>query len=205
MTTESMVLTTLAELLERWRVQGRPGRVVFTNGCFDLLHPGHTRYLAAARKLGDALVVGLNDDQSVRRLKGAFRPFLTLAVRGELLAALDSVDYVVPFTEDTPRALIEALRPAVLVKGGDYLPDQIVGAAQVPGWGGVVRVLPLEADFSTTALALTVARAVRGEFPEVGLDPGTHRPYGPGMGEAAAGLKTEREKTIREQARDGER
>src|SRR5689334_24830928 len=105
-------------LASGWRAQGK--RLVLANGCFDLLHVGHVRYLAAARALGDALVVGLNSDASVRRLKGPGRPILTLGERAEVLAALAAVDHLIAFDEDTPRALIVALAPDVLVKGADW-------------------------------------------------------------------------------------
>lgn len=189
-------MTTPGELLEHWKAAGRPRRVVFTNGCFDLLHPGHTRYLTAARELGDCLVVGLNDDAGVRRLKGKNRPFVSAPLRGEVLAALEAVDFVVPFGEDTPLALIKALRPDVLVKGGDYTAEQIVGAAEVESRGGRVVVLPLEADFSTTALAIVVAEGVAGDL---GWRV-EHVPYGPGMGERAAAIKEGRERIIKGQA-----
>lgn len=138
-------------MVSDWR--GRAERVVFTNGCFDLLHVGHVTYLAQARALGDRLVVGLNDDASVRRLKGESRPLQPLADRAAILAALRSVDLVVPFPEDTPLELITALRPDVLVKGGDYAPAEIVGAAEVMGWGGRVLTLPFVAGRSTSAIA----------------------------------------------------
>jgi D-beta-D-heptose 7-phosphate kinase/D-beta-D-heptose 1-phosphate adenosyltransferase len=137
------------------RVYGRPreARVVFTNGCFDLLHRGHVEYLYGARGLGDALVVGLNADASVRRLKGAPRPLVGVEDRALVLASLESVDAVVVFEEDTPRDLIAALLPDGLVKGGDYVPEDIVGAAEVVAAGGSVRVLPLVVGRSSTALA----------------------------------------------------
>ncbi|HDR06794.1 MAG TPA: D-glycero-beta-D-manno-heptose 1-phosphate adenylyltransferase [Candidatus Coatesbacteria bacterium] len=186
------------ELLALWGAGGRPPKVVFTNGCFDLLHPGHVRYLAAARELGDFLVVGVNDDASARRLKGPARPFLALAVRAELLAALKPVDCVVPFAEDTPLELIEKLRPDVLVKGGDYSPDQIAGADEVAFRGGRVVVLPLVEDYSSTALALAVADCVGAER---GLaEHGACEPYGPGRGEKASELKAARDEKIRRQA-----
>src|SRR5262245_47799489 len=111
--------------IERARAAG--ARIVFTNGCFDLLHPGHVRYLEAARALGDVLVVGLNDDRSVARLKGPGRPVLHLDERAEVLAGLAAVDHVVVFGEDTPLDLIEALQPDVLVKGADWATENIVG------------------------------------------------------------------------------
>lgn len=133
--------------------QGRGARVVFTNGCFDLLHVGHVRYLQAARTRGDCLVVGLNDDASVRRLqKGPGRPFVPELERAEILAALACVDAVVLFSQDTPLELILTLRPDVLVKGGDYTPETIVGRAEVLSWGGCVEVIPFVPGHSTSAL-----------------------------------------------------
>ncbi len=141
-------------LVQQWRSEG--ARIVFTNGCFDLLHAGHVHYLFAARALGDRLVVGLNDDDSIRRLKGPSRPLQPLEDRARVLAALRCVDLVVPFSEDTPLALIELLLPDVLVKGADYRPDEIVGADVVRAAGGEVRTIPLLPGRSTTKL---VARA----------------------------------------------
>lgn len=134
----------------RWR-DGVQGRVVFTNGVFDLLHPGHVDVLVASRALGDALVVGINADASVRRLKGPTRPVRSVAERAYVLAALACVDCVTVFDDDTPLALIEALRPDVLVKGGDYTEATIVGAPFVRARGGDVVVIPLTPGHSTTA------------------------------------------------------
>jgi rfaE bifunctional protein nucleotidyltransferase chain/domain len=128
------------------------GRVVFTNGVFDLLHPGHVDLLVAARAAGDALVVGLNTDASVRRLKGPERPVRTEADRAYVLAALEMVDAVTLFSHDTPLELILALRPDVLVKGGDYSPDTVVGRREVEGWGGRVLIVPLTPGQSTTSI-----------------------------------------------------
>ncbi len=128
----------------------RDRTLVFTNGCFDLLHPGHVEYLAQARALGDALVVGLNSDASVRRLNGAGRPLVPEAGRAAMLAGLRSVDAVTLFDEDTPLELIRALLPDVLVKGGDYDLDGIVGRDAVEKAGGDVRVLPFVEGYSTT-------------------------------------------------------
>ncbi len=136
-------------------------RIVFTNGCFDLLHPGHVRYLSAAKRLGDVLVVAVNSDASVRRLKGPGRPLVNERDRCEVLAALEVVDYVTTFEEDTPYALIKQLQPDVLVKGGDWKPDQIVGADVVYGRGGMVRSLPYAPGYSTTALVKRVSRQSR--------------------------------------------
>ena len=132
--------------------QAAGARVVFTNGCFDLLHLGHVRYLEAARALGDVLVVGLNDDDSVRRQKGPGRPVLRLAERAEVLAALAAVDHVVAFSEDTPLRLIETLEPDVLVKGADWGPEEIVGRDVVLGRGGRVERIDLVPGVSTTEL-----------------------------------------------------
>jgi len=131
---------------------GRPRdlTLVFTNGCFDLLHPGHVEHLAQARALGDLLVVGLNSDDSVRRLKGARRPLVAEADRAAALAGLGSVDAVIVFDEETPLELIEELLPDVLVKGGDYDLDGIVGREVVEQAGGDVRVLPFGEGYSTT-------------------------------------------------------
>ena len=131
---------------------GRPRdqTLVFTNGCFDLLHPGHVEHLAQARALGDLLVVGLNSDDSVRRLKGAGRPLVAEADRAAALAGLGSVDAVIVFDEETPLELICQLLPDVLVKGGDYDLDGIVGREVVEQAGGDVRVLPLVEGYSTT-------------------------------------------------------
>lgn len=152
MTTQRFT-TPIAEAEKRvndWKRAGR--RIVFTNGCFDLLHPGHVCYLQAARKLGDALIIGLNDDDSIRRLKGPSRPINPLDDRACMLAALKPVDMVVPFSEDTPLNLITALMPDVLVKGGDYTPEQIVGADVVRENGGEVVVIPFKDGHSTTNL-----------------------------------------------------
>src|SRR5687767_15403966 len=138
-----------------WRA-GQSGRVVFTNGVFDLLHPGHVDVLRGARTHGDALIVGLNSDASVRRLKGPERPVRSEADRAYVLAALEDVDAVAVFDEDTPLQLVKALRPDVIVKGGDYTPDTIVGAAEVIGWGGAVVVIPLTLAQSTTSIIETL-------------------------------------------------
>jgi rfaE bifunctional protein nucleotidyltransferase chain/domain len=133
---------------------GRPRdeAVVFTNGCFDVLHRGHVEHLADARACGDVLVVGLNTDASVRRLKGAGRPLVAEADRAAVLVALRSVDAVTLFDEDTPLALIDALLPDVLVKGGDYDLDDVAGRRVVEEAGGAVRVLPFVEGYSTTGL-----------------------------------------------------
>jgi rfaE bifunctional protein nucleotidyltransferase chain/domain len=126
--------------------------VAFTNGVFDLLHPGHIDILTAARESADALVVGINSDESVRRLKGPTRPMRTDAERAYMLGALECVDLVVIFPDDTPLNLVTHLRPDVIVKGGDYSEASIVGAAEVKSWGGRVLVVPLTPGHSTTAI-----------------------------------------------------
>lgn len=134
-----------------WR-QGVRGTVVFTNGVFDLLHSGHIDVIAQARDQGNALIVGLNSDASVRRLKGQERPVRSEAERAYVLAALADVDAVVPFAEDTPLELIRHLRPNVLVKGGDYEPSTVVGREDVESWGGRVIIVPLRPGQSTTSI-----------------------------------------------------
>lgn len=141
---------TLTTRLDRKILSGR--KVVFTNGCFDILHAGHVRYLQQAKKLGDLLIVGLNTDASVQRLKGAERPLTPQDQRAEILAALSCVDYVTLFDEDTPQELIEAISPDILVKGGDYQPEDIVGKSHVEKNGGRVLALSLVPGISTTAL-----------------------------------------------------
>jgi rfaE bifunctional protein nucleotidyltransferase chain/domain len=133
-----------------WR-EGTQGRVAFTNGVFDLLHPGHVDVLLGARRQADALVVGVNSDDSVRRLKGPERPVRSAAERCYVLAALAMVDAVVLFDQDTPLELITELRPDVLVKGGDYSESSIVGARDVRSWGGSVAIIPLTPGHSTTS------------------------------------------------------
>lgn len=150
-------LLTLEEMLSvraSLRAEGR--RLVFTNGVFDILHRGHCEYLAEARGCGDALVVGLNSDDSVRRLKGPTKPIVPEEDRAAVLAALASVDYVVIFRQDTPHALISALLPDVLVKGGDYALDDIVGRAEVEAAGGQVLTIPLTEGRSSTNIISTI-------------------------------------------------
>jgi len=143
--------TQLVPLLEQARAQHK--RIVFTNGCFDLMHIGHTRYLREAKSLGHLLVVGVNSDASVRSLnKGTDRPIVPEDQRAEVLAALECVDYVVMFSEPDPGKLIAALQPDVLVKGGDWAIDKIVGREIVESRGGTVATIPLVPGMSTTAL-----------------------------------------------------
>lgn len=143
-------LETLTQRRNMWRVLGQ--RVVFTNGCFDLLHRGHLQYLAEARELGHVLIVGINSDQSVKALKGPNRPLLNEVDRAFQLASLHAVDALVVFDEETPLNLLKALQPDVLVKGGDYAPDQVVGKEVVEAAGGRVQIIPFLAGYSTTAL-----------------------------------------------------
>lgn len=153
----SKILTRDA-LVDRY---GRPRAetLVFTNGCFDLLHRGHVEYLASARALGDALVVGVNTDASVRRLdKGGDRPLVGESDRALVLAALEAVDAVCLFDEDTPRELIAELLPDVLVKGGDYRPETVVGREDVEAAGGRVAIIPFVEGYSTTQLLQRIRR-----------------------------------------------
>ncbi len=143
------------------RAKGR--KVIFTNGCFDLLHVGHIQYLQQARLLGDLLVVGLNDDESVRRVKGEGRPLIEERQRGLLLGALACVDYIVFFPEDTPENLLQTLRPDILVKGGDYTPDEVVGKNLVESYGGRVKILPFVEGVSTTNIVNTILERYSGD------------------------------------------
>jgi len=136
--------------LAEWRAR-QPGRVVFTNGVFDLLHPGHVDVLIGARARGNVLVVGLNSDESVKRLKGPDRPVRSEGERAYVLAALEAVDAVTLFEQDTPLQLVQLLQPDVIVKGGDYSPDTVVGANEVRGRGGEVVIIPLTPGHSTTS------------------------------------------------------
>jgi D-beta-D-heptose 7-phosphate kinase/D-beta-D-heptose 1-phosphate adenosyltransferase len=151
----------LALRLQHERAKGR--KVVFTNGCFDLLHVGHIQYLQQARTLGDLLIVGLNDDESVRRIKGEGRPLIEETQRGLLLGALACVDYVVFFPEDTPENLLQTIRPDILVKGGDYTPDEVVGKNLVESLGGRVEVLPFVEGVSTTDIVNTILERYSGD------------------------------------------
>lgn len=159
LTAENKVLETEAVVTRIAALRGQGRRVVFTNGCFDLLHRGHITYLNQAKALGDVLVVGLNDDASVRRLKGESRPINSTDDRAQVLAALSCVDLIVPFSEDTPARLIEALRPDVYVKGGDYTRETLPEAPLVESLGGEVRLLSYLDDRSTTGIIERVRRA----------------------------------------------
>ena len=140
----------LAKIIEGLKREGK--KIVFTNGCFDLLHAGHVTYLEEAREFGDVLVVGVNSDSSVRRIKGSGRPIVSLEQRMAVLAALEAVDYVVPFEEDTPYELIALLRPHTLVKGGDWRAEEVVGRELVEE----VRIIPYLEGVSTTELIARV-------------------------------------------------
>ena len=134
--------------VDRLKREGK--KIIFTNGCFDILHAGHTRYLREAKKLGDVLILGLNSDNSVKSIKGEKRPIVPEAERAEVVASLESVDYVTVFDELTPLELIEFLQPAVIVKGGDWAEKDIVGAGSVRKWGGRVAIMPEIEGASTT-------------------------------------------------------
>ena len=149
-------LSDLKKEIEAHKAQGK--RIVFTNGCFDLLHPGHTRYLCAARNLGDYLVVAVNTDRSVKAIKGEHRPIQSQDERTELLAALSFVDAVVLFDEDNPLKVIRHLLPDVLVKGGDWTEDEIIGADEVKKAGGLVKSLPFVTGYSTTTIIEKIKR-----------------------------------------------
>jgi len=143
-----MFFTSLAETVDLLKASGKT--IVFTNGCFDILHAGHVTYLAEARRLGDVLIVGVNSDASVRTLKGPRRPIVPQEERATVLAALEAVDYVVVFDEPTPYTLIEAIRPHVLVKGGDWSTESVVGRDIVEANGGRVVIIPFVPGLSTT-------------------------------------------------------
>ena len=161
-------ILTLEEAILRFGREKRNGRrIVFTNGCFDLLHPGHIGSLEQARALGDALIVGLNSDASVRQLKGAGRPVLPERERAEILCALECVDAVVIFDEPTPREIISRLLPDVLVKGGDWPGDQIVGREEVEAAGGRVVSIPVVPGYSTTAMLRKIREGVPSTRAEV--------------------------------------
>ena len=149
----------LKATVDRLKREGK--KVVFTNGCFDILHAGHTRYLREARKLGDVLILALNSDSSVRSIKGPMRPIVPEAERAEVVASLDSVDYVTVFDELTPLELIEDLRPDVIVKGGDWAEKDIVGAEAVRKWGGRVAIMPEIEGASTTNIIDKVLQVYR--------------------------------------------
>jgi D-beta-D-heptose 7-phosphate kinase/D-beta-D-heptose 1-phosphate adenosyltransferase len=147
-----MLLSKQAIHLVSQELHAAHSSIVFTNGCFDILHAGHVHYLNAAKKLGDILIVGLNSDASVRRLKGPERPVNSESDRAAVLAALRCVDYITIFNEDTPYELISTIMPDILVKGGDYTPENVVGADLVRKNGGIVQILPFVPGKSSTAI-----------------------------------------------------
>ena len=138
----------LKEIIDQLKKEGK--KIVFTNGCFDILHVGHTRYLREAKKAGDILILALNSDKSVRQLKGEKRPLIAENDRADVVASLESVNFVTIFHESTPLSLIEYLKPDVLVKGGDWEEDQIVGRESIESWGGKVVIIPEIKGSSTT-------------------------------------------------------
>jgi len=147
------MIASLESVAEQTRVLQESGKkIVFTNGCYDILHPGHLDLLYRAKALGDVLVIAINSDDSVRRLKGSSRPIFNEAERAELLAGLEMVDFVCSFSEDTPLETILRIRPDVLVKGADWELDGIVGRTEVEGWGGQVVAIPLVEGQSTTGI-----------------------------------------------------
>lgn len=156
---------TLSKRVAHWRFGGQ--RIVFTNGCFDLLHVGHLALLEQAKREGDCLVVALNTDRSVRALKGAGRPIISEGSRAKLVAALPCVDAVVLFDEETPLNLIRTLRPNVLVKGGNYVEEEVVGADEMKNWGGKVTLIPLVDGFSTTAILNRVIASLHEDSDEL--------------------------------------
>ncbi|MCI5142753.1 MAG: D-glycero-beta-D-manno-heptose 1-phosphate adenylyltransferase [Candidatus Electrothrix sp. ATG1] len=155
-----VALEVLSKRLQRMRAQG--SRIVFTNGCFDLLHAGHVSYLEEARRCGDCLVIGLNSDRSVQALKGSSRPVNNELERARVLAALGCVDFVVLFDEDTPRRLITSLLPDILVKGADWPEDQIVGGAEVKAAGGKIVRIPFTCQTSTSGIIDKISALVCG-------------------------------------------
>jgi rfaE bifunctional protein nucleotidyltransferase chain/domain len=160
--TPSSKLLPLPELIPRVEKLKSVGkRIVLTNGVFDLLHPGHVRFLRQAKALGEVLIIGVNGDASARRLKGPSRPWMNAADRAELIAALESVDYVVIFEEDTAEALVNSLKPHLYVKGGDYTIERLPEAASVEHIGAKVVILPLSEGYSTSGLIERIAQQLR--------------------------------------------
>lgn len=155
----SEFLPVRAELRKRGRT------LVFTNGCFDLLHAGHIGLFREARRLGDALIAALNDDASVRRLKGPSRPVTPLEERLEILEAVEAVSYLTWFAEDTPREIVAAIRPDVLVKGGDWTPDKVVGRGEVEAAGGRVVIIPYRPGHSTSSILDRIRGEKKAHFP----------------------------------------
>ena len=152
-------LSTLVKI--RKELQHKSKKVIFTNGIFDILHRGHVEYLEKAKLMGDVLILGLNSDSSARKVKGEGRPILPQEDRARVLAGLESVDYVCYFDEETPARIIEALRPDILVKGGDYKIEDIVGRDVLRATGGKVVTIPLTPDRSTTDVIMTIAERIK--------------------------------------------
>ena len=142
--------TTTRKAIDKWRKENK--KIVFTNGCFDIIHRGHVEYLQSAKLFGDILIIGLNSNESVQRLKGEPRPYQDEQDRAIILDAMEMVDLVVIFEEDTPLELICELKPDILVKGGDYDFHSIVGAKEVKGWGGSVEIIPFLKGYGTSEL-----------------------------------------------------
>jgi D-beta-D-heptose 7-phosphate kinase/D-beta-D-heptose 1-phosphate adenosyltransferase len=151
-------LRNLEEIRTALKKDGK--RIVFTNGCFDLLHSGHVFLFKQAKNLGDVLVVAVNDDRSIRKIKGASRPIFPLEERLEILEAIEHIDYLIPFAEETPQRVISCFKPDILVKGGDWKKNQVVGREEVEGAGGKVVLIPLRQGRSTTALLEKIIQAV---------------------------------------------
>lgn len=152
------VLSLEALIRVRQKLRQKGLRVVFTNGCFDILHVGHIRLFREAKKKGDILIAALNDDESVRRLKGPSRPVFTLAERLEILEAIEDIDYLTSFAEDTPQKIIASLLPDVLVKGGDWKPEEVVGRKEVEAAGGQVVIVPYQKGHSSSSIIRKVIR-----------------------------------------------
>lgn len=150
-------LNKLLQLRTNWKKEKR--KVVFTNGCFDILHPGHVYLFREAKKLGDILVVAVNTDESVRRIKGPDRPVFPLNERMEVLSSLEYIDYIFSFNEETPHRVISSLRPDVLVKGGDWRPDEVVGKKEVEAAGGRVVLIPYQEGKSTSEIVKKILKS----------------------------------------------
>jgi len=156
------------KIVDRWTLRERIGtlkaagkKIVFTNGCFDILHVGHVRYLREARSFGDLLIVAVNSDTSVRTIKGEKRPLLPEAERAELVASLECVNFVTVFPEPTPLAVIELVRPDILVKGGDWREEDVIGREEVLSWGGRVKLIPMTKGASTTNIIENILKVYR--------------------------------------------
>jgi rfaE bifunctional protein nucleotidyltransferase chain/domain len=161
MRTETRKIHALPEMLRiRRKLKEEGKKVVFTNGCFDLLHGGHVRLFEEAKKQGDVLIVALNDDASVRKIKGAGRPIFPLGERWEILEAIEAIDFLTSFSETTPQRIIAALLPDVLVKGGDWKPDEVVGKKEVEAAGGKVVIIPYLEGHSTSSIIRKIIRTL---------------------------------------------